>query len=427
MRVLVTGAEEHQGLAVIRGLGLAGIDVIASGSTARAAGFHSRFVVANGRYTSPFEDRQRFVDDLLEIVHRTRPDLLIPVVESTLVVLNEARTRIEEHVPLAAPTAEVLEHALDKGKTLQLAARLGVPVPASVQGDAVASILREAKSLRFPVAVKPRGNGMHLTTANKVGFKVRYARTPEELERLLEGARRRDLPALLIQEYTPGTGSCVAAVCRHGEPLALFAYARDREYPLSGGVSVVRRSIQLDDRLDRWTRSMLGEIGWHGAAMVEFKYDERADRHVLMEINGRFQASTALALDAGLNLPYLVACVFSGKPVSPVAEPLIGVRERWLRGDLLALRDGLAFARGSTGTRAPIGAHPSRIRIIWQFLRDFRPGTYYDEFKWYDWKPGLAELRGIASLLLGWAREWALWPARYLFRLAAPRRTMVAS
>ena len=32
MKVLVTGAEEHQGLAVIRGLGLAGVPVVACGA-----------------------------------------------------------------------------------------------------------------------------------------------------------------------------------------------------------------------------------------------------------------------------------------------------------------------------------------------------------------------------------------------------------
>jgi NAD(P)-dependent dehydrogenase (short-subunit alcohol dehydrogenase family) len=43
LRVLVTGADQHQGLAVIRGLGQAGVTVIACGPTAQSVGFRSRY------------------------------------------------------------------------------------------------------------------------------------------------------------------------------------------------------------------------------------------------------------------------------------------------------------------------------------------------------------------------------------------------
>src|SRR5207237_10927252 len=90
-------------------------------------------------------------------------------------------------------------------------------------------------------------------------------------------------------------------------------YGPVREVPLSGGVSVLRESVKLDERLRRYVTALLKEIKWHGVAMVEFKYDERCDSYTLMEINGRFQASTALSLDAGLNLPYLVACLYGDR------------------------------------------------------------------------------------------------------------------
>src|SRR5260370_40119101 len=72
--------------------------------------------------------------------------------------------------------------------------------------------------------------------------------------------------------------------------------------------------------------------------MVEFKYNPHDERYTLMEINGRFQASTALRLDAGLNLPDLVARLFSGRTIGRPAAYRVGVEGRWLEGDLLALR-----------------------------------------------------------------------------------------
>ena len=61
-KVLVTGADQHQGLAVIRGLGLAGIPVIACGASPWSMGFHSRFAVERARYTPPFQSPPRFID-----------------------------------------------------------------------------------------------------------------------------------------------------------------------------------------------------------------------------------------------------------------------------------------------------------------------------------------------------------------------------
>jgi predicted ATP-grasp superfamily ATP-dependent carboligase len=396
--VLVTGADQHQGLAVIRGLGLAGIPVVACGAEPRSIGFHSRFAVARACYTSPFSSPKAFVADILGAVRRTGVTLIIPTVESTLVVLNEWRAVVERHARLAAPPPEVLEYAINKGMTVRLAWELGVPVPRSVRGDSVEEVLRHAADLRFPVAIKPRGHGLHGTTANTLGFKVRYANTLDEL-RLVMQPFERDAGAVLVQEYAAGAGRCVAAVCRQGEPLVLFAYSREREFPLSGGVSVVRKSIPLDERLATYATSLLRKIGWHGVAMVEFKYDVAADRYTLMEINGRFQASTALSLDAGINLPRLVAALYGIGELGPTPSYRVGIEERWLRGDLLALHDGLGGEGRRRLTAAPAGA-PPRTRVVGQFLHDFHPRMRYDEFKWYDWRPGAAEGFGLLLLCL---------------------------
>jgi predicted ATP-grasp superfamily ATP-dependent carboligase len=402
-KVLVTGAQEHQGLAVIRGLGMAGFPVVACGPSRHCLGFYSRYAAETGRYTSPFESPRRFLDDIIRIVRRTRPALVLPTIESTLVVLSEHRAEIERYAPLAAPSREGLESALDKSKTLRLAARLGVPTPRSAQGDDTDAILDAAAELAFPVAIKPRGNALHLSTANALGFKVRYARDLAELAAVL-APFGRDARALLVQEYVPGVGRCVSALCDRGTPVALFAYAREREYPVSGGVSVLRRTIPLDPRLAEWATALLSALHWHGVAMVEFKYDRRADDYTLMEINGRFQASTALSLDAGLNLPALTALLYLGRPLPAAPAARLDVRERWLRGDLLALRDVLGRGREAREPGAPPVPAPSKARTATRFLADFfRPGIRYDEFRWSDWKPALIE--GVS--LLGWVVRWA--------------------
>jgi len=97
--------------------------------------------------------------DLLRIIRRTEPALVIPTVESTLVLLSEARDLLERHTTLAAPPPEVLDYALDKGKTLRLAARLGVPVPRSVQGERTGEIVWRALGSASRWRSSPMGTG----------------------------------------------------------------------------------------------------------------------------------------------------------------------------------------------------------------------------------------------------------------------------
>src|SRR5437016_5786689 len=86
--------------------------------------------------------------------------------------------------------------------------------------------------------------------------------------------RRSEAAPVLAQECVDGIGVCVSAVFNNGDPVAMFAYERVRDAPLSGGVSVLRKSIRLDERLNNYVTALLNEIKWHGVAMVEFKYDE---------------------------------------------------------------------------------------------------------------------------------------------------------
>jgi predicted ATP-grasp superfamily ATP-dependent carboligase len=200
--------------------------------------------------------------------------------------------------------------------------------------------------------------------------------------------------------------------------VALFAYEREREFPLSGGVSVVRRSIPLDHDLSALTTRLLSTIGWHGVAMVEFKYDRRTRRYTLMEINGRFQASTALSIDAGINLPELAMSVHLDRETVPVSIYRNGVMERWLRGDIASLVGTLQpMHANGTGHIARVIAF---VDALWPFLRDFGRRSFYDEFRFNDPLPGLEE---AGSMLKDVARAMT----NAMVRVIRPSRKSVAS
>jgi predicted ATP-grasp superfamily ATP-dependent carboligase len=401
-KVLVAGADQHQGLAIIQALGLKGISVIACGAESRSLGCYSRYAVERHVYTSPLVSKTGFMAEILDIIQRTRPDVIIPGVESTLIGLDECRGEFEPEAILAAPPSDVLAYAIDKSKTLEVASQLGVPVPATVKGQTLGELLANAMTLRFPVAVKPRGHRLYAATAHSANFKVRYARSLAELQQILHSVEAH-ISQVLVQECVPGTGVCVGAIADHGIPLAMLAYRRLRELPLTGGVSVVRETIALHERLRQYVTALLNAVKWHGVAMVEFKHDP-THGYCLMEINGRFQASTALMMDAGLNFPSLVVSLHLYGRIDGPTGYRVGIRERWLRGDLEALYGYLIGAHTEPMRRNPLCHLPAKSVAIRNFLRDFRPGTRYDEFKLHDWKPAALECLALAQMVSSWIK-----------------------
>src|SRR5207253_1451097 len=96
-------------------------------------------------------------------------------------------------------------------------------------------------------------------------------------------------------------------------------------------------------------QQLLAPIGWRGPAEVEFLEDTRSGEVWLMEINARFWASLALALDCGVDFVQQLATLAGGGTFEPVHAYPVGQRCRWLLpGDILHY-----LANPRRGTMAP--------------------------------------------------------------------------
>src|SRR5690606_28957512 len=141
-----------------------------------------------------------------------------------------------------------------------------------------------------------------------------------------------NLPCL-IQEFIPGRGAGVFAFYSRGTPLAWFAHRRMREKPPQGGVSVLSESAELDEALRAASERLLSRVGWEGPAMVEYRVTPDG-RPYLMEVNGRLWGSVQLAIDCGIDFPWLMYQSAMGNQIEAVASYPVGRRLRWTLGDL---------------------------------------------------------------------------------------------
>src|SRR3990172_874092 len=103
MEVLVTGADQRQGLAVIRALGSKGLKIFAAGLEPNSLGFFSRYTKGFCQYPSPLTDKKGCVATILKAVREYHIPFVFPAVESTVIALDEFRDEFEGLTRLALP------------------------------------------------------------------------------------------------------------------------------------------------------------------------------------------------------------------------------------------------------------------------------------------------------------------------------------
>ena len=122
--------------------------------------------------------------------------------------------------------------------------------------------------------------------------------------------------------------------------------------------------------------------------MLEYKQDRRTGTPVLMEVNGRFWGSLQLAVDAGVDFPFLSCQLALGRRPDVPAAYEVGARSRWLLGDL----DHLLIRLFRSDRDLP-DTVPSKRQTLINFLKGAAPGLRHEVFRRDDPRPGFYELR----------------------------------
>jgi predicted ATP-grasp superfamily ATP-dependent carboligase len=358
-RVLVLDANQRSALAVIRSLGRRGLTIVAADTATNSLGAASRHTSYSALYSNPATFPAAFVNDIVAMVERLSIDTVISVTDLTTMLLA-SQPNLSKIVRLMAPQHASYEKLTDKASLVESAVKLGIPVPTTQIARSAAAAISAAHQIGFPVVLKP-ARSRYLKGTEIVSTSVEIVENPGRLSAVLDRSKWiSDLPCL-VQRFIPGHGAGIFALYASSRPVAWFAHRRIREKPPTGGVSVLSESAPIDPVMQSAAIKLLGAAELTGTAMVEFRVATDGTPY-LMEVNCRFWGSLQLAIDCGVDFPWLSYQVMQGLPVDEPHPYVVGRRLRWLMGDLdsliIELRQGPSVAR-------------DKARAVVAFLRSF--------------------------------------------------------
>lgn len=329
--LLVLDGEQRSALAVVRSLGRRGCQVHVGSWVPRSLAGGSRFARSERVLPDPLRDSEAYRGAVAALVARLDVGVVLPVSEASTLALLQPGT-LPPAVIVPTSSLAQFHRACDKAWVLQTASTLGISVPSQWTLDHAGAALPALAPGDFPLVIKPSRSVVEGPGGRrKLG--VGYAANRAELDAVLTELGPEAGPVLL-QQRIEGPGMGVFFLRWNGRVLATFAHRRIREKPPSGGVSVCCESVSLAPSLRDSALRLLDALDWNGVAMVEFKQDRRSGQPYLMEINPRFWGSLQLAVDAGVDFPWLLLRAALGLPVEPVERWQVGVRSRWALGDL---------------------------------------------------------------------------------------------
>lgn len=304
MRAILTFSRGWNALTAARSLGKKGVEVIAGDEYPFSPTSFSKYTIANFLYPNPDRDPEGFLDKLEEVIREYAREgeeyVLMPFHKETYLIARH-RERFEPLIKMAIPTIEQILQVDDKGSLARLCQQRELPIPETIVADSAEEFRVKAQGFSYPAFVKVR------RSAAAVG--VKQVHDPDDAVKAAEEfAQRYHLPSNeypLLQATVPGDDYCTTFLFDHGQVRATMTYHNLRTYPLKSGTGVLRETVDAP-AMAQTGGHLLGSLGWHGVAEVDFRWQGGADIPKLIEVNPRFWGGLTQSVASGWDYPWLL-------------------------------------------------------------------------------------------------------------------------
>lgn len=363
--VFITDGLLRKSLSTTRSLGKRGIQTIVGEKSGFSPSGFSKYCSKRVKYPNPQSQPQLFMEWLVHLLQSENQPIFLPMDDAVLDVVMNHRDEITKASKCLLPSKSSYEVAADKYETMQLAKQQKIASPITYLVRDVEDLSMIGETAAFPLIMKPR------KSSGSRG--IRKVQNKEELLPLFSEIQQ-DYPEIVVQEFIPlGDRYDVCLLFdRNSEVKATFVQKELRHFPVAMGPSTVQESVIYDDLIER-SIQLLKPLRWKGIVEVEFMMDSRTNQPKVLEINPRFWNSLDLAVQSGMDFPYLLVQLCLDKEISLQKQYEVGRRSRWLfPGDFLH------FLR-----------NPNRLAMDPPLVSGKRQRVYDDTFTLHDPIPGV--------------------------------------
>jgi predicted ATP-grasp superfamily ATP-dependent carboligase len=246
--------------------------------------------------------------------------VLLPTSDPLVRIIANNTQTLTPLLRFLLPDADTVETILNKRTQYEHARSAGIPIPISYFPDSLDELRRLSAHIEFPCLLKPYYG--HLTRPF-LGAKALIARYRQELIAGFEQCVARG-HAVMVQDVIPGDDTMLFGYVgfwdADGQERSWHTKQKLRQYPSGLGTASFQRSIDAP-QVAQQSRRLLTAFGYRGLVGVEFKYDKRDGSYRLIEINPRAENDTQLAIDAGIDLPWIAYRHLSGQPSQSTNAP----------------------------------------------------------------------------------------------------------
>lgn len=335
--VLLTYGWVRSSYAALRNLSNHNISVVASDSNTIGMCQSSRLQKDFKKYTSHYEDEDKFIKDILDICSKKKIRYILPSHNETEIIARH-RSKFDSSLVSLVPNESHCKLFNNKASAYEFVKDLGISIPRKIKYDdlnEISEIL--AKSNINKTVIK-------LLTGNS-SKGVFYGNNPSNTEVIVKDlVKKYDLKNdryPQIEEYVEGEGYGVSVMYWGGKFIASFTHKRLREKIETGGTSTYRKSTSHKGIEDA-AKKIFDAIGYNGLAMSEFKVCSKTGKYWFVEINPRMWGSMPLAIESGVEFPYLAWLCASQGHEAAIKYNLSCIQKnnvsaKWLLGEIFVL------------------------------------------------------------------------------------------
>lgn len=367
MKVLVTNGNSRMALCIARDLNKKGHEVVVGDYMKNYMCSFSNKVSEDFIYPSPYSKPEEFIECIKQKIMQLKIDSIIPIHEETFLI-SKRQHELKDIVSLSVPNYESILSVHNKDLLYELLTLQSINTPKTLYLKDFNEFENVRDIFDGRIVLKPKqggGNwGLFFPDVEK-SYKV-------QIENYLK-TTKVDISRVLVQEWIPTKEKFSHVVIyQHGKLIQDFADIHIRDFPISGGSGVLRRSC-ASSPMTEISKKLFDAIGWNGIAEVEYVKHAETGEYYLIEVNPRVWGGINSAISSGLDIIGMMLDISKNIQVNP-SRYVIGTQTRWFWGDLRVFPE---YYRKSK----------NKFSAINDYMKLIFDGTNTDEFYWDDILP----------------------------------------